>query len=359
MVNYYILLWTTAIGAALLLYCKSIFKDFHWPFALALSYTILQTFGFSQWVQIQTPYSMPFNMVLKIHHCEALIVIFLCVFLLKTVRVNLKWFSYICAFNIILTLCLSPFHFKGFHLIGLAINPAMNAAITSICLPFVFLLPNVWIMPLLTLGGILIVSTKNFTPVLALVVGFFGPAFFQSEKKIRNFSIVFMLLAVLFFFIHKKGNVIDRVENWVFFGRYWKDNFNLFLGAGNASFSTWGPELQRQGFLSYDNFHHWWYQKMAEFTGNKYWFQGYTTAHWYWLWLHSDVYQTLWELGVIGLVLWANCIVRVLYRVRKNEPVLASMLAWLTVAVFYYPLHFPIHLGLGLGLISVAIKKES
>lgn len=347
------------MGLVLLLFCRSLFKDFHWSFALALSYTILQTFGFSQWVQVADPYSMPMNMVLKIHHTEALLVILLSVFLLKTVRLKYQWFAYLCAINIVVTICCLPFHPGGFHMIGLSVNPAMNAAITAICLPFIFYLSDVYIMPLLTAGIIMVAATKNFTPILALVIGFFGPSFLQSDKKVRNSSIVLVLLLALFIAIHKKANVIDRMDNWVFFGSYWKDHFNWLIGAGNASFSTWGPIIQKSSYLSYDNFHERWARSMAEFTGNKWLFEGFTISHWYWLWLHSDIYQTLWELGVIGLALWTNCIIRVLYIMRRNEPVIAGMLAWLTVATFYYPLHFPIQLGLGLGLISFAIKKEN
>lgn len=357
MVNYYVILWTIFIGLVLIFFCKNIFRDFRTSFALAISYTILQTFFFSQYVQIADPYSTPLNMVLKIHHTEGLLVVILCVFILRNIRPNLKWLGYLCALNIILTLCLLPFRPSGFHMIGMSINPAMNASITAITLPFLFYLPAVLIVPFFILGICIILGTGNFTPILAMVVGFFGPSFLQSNKKIRNASILITGLSIMFLLVHKKGNIIDRMDNWLLFGRYWIHNFNLLIGAGNASFSVWGPVIQRSGFVSYDRFHSWWYNSMAELTQNKYFATGGAT-HWYWLWLHSDIYQTLWELGLIGFGLWVNCIFRVLKTLRFNEPVLAGSLAWLTVAAFYYPLHFPIQLGLGLFLISFAIKRE-
>lgn len=351
--HYYQIYWGLAILTVLSFYCKSLFKYFHVSFAIAATYTVFQTYLFGFWIDNFEPYSAPLNMVLKIHHEEALVMLLLALFLLKEIKIKPKWLGWLCVTNILVTLILLPVHVEKFHMIGLSMNPAMNAAITSITMPFLFSLPSPFIMPFLSLGAILILATKNVTPVLALIAAFFGPAFFVSRHKARNLSLMLLAAVVLFALIHNHSNVKDRIENWNLFGTYWKAHFPWFIGSGNGSFIDWGPLIQKNAVFSDEMF----FNKFMPFF-DKTWESYNARPHWYWLWLHSDIYQTLFELGAIGLILWANAIIRALYRVRRNEPVIAGMLSWLVVAAFYYPLHFPIQLGLGLALLTVAIKKE-
>lgn len=358
-IGYYQINWGLWYLFAFFFLFRWLFKKFHWSFALAIAYTLLNTYGFGIWTELKQPYAMYTNMTLKIHHEECLIIILLCLFILDYINIGAKWFAYLCATNIIVTICMLPFNIGGFHMVGLSANPAMNAAITAITLPFLFYLPSNLIIVFLTLGAILIFSTGQFTPILALIVAFLGPRFLESEKKVRNATVLIVMASVIFLLIHNKNNVVDRLYHLELFAKYWlhnndwKHKFNYLIGCGNGSFNFWGPHAEQQTYVTDEMF----FNRFMPFFDKK-WVNYHNRPHWYWLWLHSDILQTLFEMGTLGLLVWINTVAQAVWRMRKNEAVLASMLAWLTVAVFYFPLHYPIQMMLGVFLISFAIKKE-
>ncbi len=351
MVNYYGIVWGLAFLSFFVFYFKYLFKTFHWSFALAVGYTLLNAYGFSMWLDSKEPYSPALNLVLRLAHQETIIIILGCVFILDKMQPKLKWLSYICVANIVLTLIrmLPHLHIAGW-LSGMSENPAMNGAITAITFPFLFYLADGWVLPYLALAIITILMSHSITPVLALIVGFFGPSFIASQKKLRIGAGVILCSSILFFFVYRYPNICDRTLNWEFFGRYWAGHFSALIGAGNGSFSVWGPVVQKMSNTATDNF----FTRISPYLGMG----QYERVHWYWMWLHSDWYQTLFELGVIGFVLWGNVVAHILYKFRKHEVLLGGSMAWLSVALFYYPLHFPVQLFLGLFLISFAIKKE-
>lgn len=355
MANYYQIYWFLAFSLAFFLYSKYLFETFKFSLALALTYTIFQTFLFGEYITTQTPYSMPVNLVLKVHSLEALLTVFLSIFIVDRIKINPKIMAYVCIVNIVVTAILIPFtkHLNWPPMAGLSMNPAMNASITAITLPFLFYLADIYIVPFITFGIILILMTKNFTPILAVAIGFFGPSFLESRKKTRYLSIGIVAGLLTFFLFRHHSHIEDRLYNWKFFWHYWRENFNWLVGSGNGSFSTWGPIAQRMSTFNDDAF----LKRFLPSVSNI-WANYHGMAHWYWLWLHSDIYQTLWEMGVMGLMLWAWAIYDILKSVRKNEIIFAGCLSWLVVAMFYYPLHFPIQLGLGLSLFVLARNFE-
>lgn len=351
--QYVLIYWAIAYCVFLCFYSRYLFKTFHWSFALAMAYTIAQTLFSSEWLDWKEPYSMPVNLVLKTQFLGALFILLGSVWILERLKPNPKWLGYLCVTNIALTIVFIPIHFEKDWLIGLCMNPAMNGAITAITLPFLFSLNEAFVFPLFLVGVILIFMSHSTTPVFALLASFFGPSFFASRRKTRFMAIAVVAIALLCYLVPDFSNASDRMTNWVFFGKYWWHHFNVFFGSGNDSFTIWGPVIQKMDTVVTDNFLASFLPRLGDhFTG----YQGPT--HWYWLWLHSDIYQTLFELGIIGLVLWSIAVWTALRSMRKNEMFLGGSLAWLVTASLYYPLHFPVQLFIGLFLISFAIKKK-
>ncbi len=330
--HYFQIYWGLAAALALYIYCKHLFKHFHWSFSLAVSYTLVQSICFSIWVEHAQPYAAFTNAALKIHHQETAIIILFAVFLMKKVIPKPEWLGWLCFANVIATIGFkfSPITTEQGWLIGLSVNPSMNAALTVITLPFLFFLPEYLIFWSIMAAFVLIFMSQSTTPVLALFASFLLPVFFRSNKKILVLSFLTALTCVSALLIPNFINTCDRVENWRLFGRYWLENYNWLIGSGNGSFYMLGPIIQRVNGL--ENF--------------------------FWLWAHSDIFQTFLELGAIGLSLWGIAVSHILYRLRDNTPWFMAAFAWLVTAALYYPVHFPIHLWLGMMIANVAIKKE-
>lgn len=351
-INYFAIYWGIAFTICFFLYFKHLFKIFHWTFALAVSYTISQTILFGWYTQYWEPYSQKLNMALKIHGMETLIVFFLALFILEKVTFKPIWFSYIFVVNITATLLFIPFRclFKTTWLMGLTVNPSMNACVTAITMPFVFLLPLRWQIPLFVTGLILVLISHSTTPVFCVLAAFFFPVLLGSRRKWIPGVILFALVLALCFLVPNFIHVFDRGDNYLFFWKEWRGRFNPLIGCGNGGFYIWGPLLTDLKTRFTDAFFRNLYSHLGVGVGDRV-----IDA---WAWLHSDIYQTLFELGVIGLILWALAVGSILKRLMKNMIYLGGAVAWLTCALFYYPVHFPLHLFLGLSLSSIAIKNQ-
>lgn len=355
--NYFPLSWHLCIFLCLGFYCKSLFKKLHWSFALAVTYTILQTYLNIAWLETALPYSEKVIIGLIHHHQVALIVLLLFTFLMSVVTVNEKWMSYLCCLNIALTsiFWFFPLPINMKWLSGLAVNPSMNGSITAMTWPFLFLLKeSLLILPLAALGIVLIFASKSTTPVLAFLAIIFLPFALRAGKKAKLIAAGLLTgsIAAAIAFIPNFIHPYDRMQQYMFFWRLWRERFNAFVGSGNGSFYIWGPLSQKLNLVETDRF----FDKL--FNGIH--IPRGATAHWYYLWLHSDIYQTLFELGIIGLSLWSVAVFYILKSLyhSNNRAWLSAAIGWLITATFYYPLHYPVHLAIGLMIATVAIKKE-
>jgi hypothetical protein len=347
--NYFAWQWNAALLLFFYLYSKHLFKKFPRSLALALAYTILQTYSFTEYTEHFQPYGSLLNSLLCFKGIQALLMIFISIWVIEFVHIKEKWLAYLCITNIVVTLLLYPFDIVRNWAVGLSVNPAMNGAITATTLPFLFTLDSVFIFPLLALAVLCIILSNSTTPLMGLFAALFLPQFFYSKKKIYW---VVWAVVVAFVAVSLKPDLIngtDRVPNYIYFLDKWKVMFHPIIGAGNGSFNVWGPTIGRD---AQDGGWFW------RFFQNNLNIKNYSRTLYLWQWMHSDILQTLWELGVIGFLLWVNAIIRLLYRVKNNAILFGAALAWLATATLYYPLHWPIQLFLGLAIISFAIKNE-
>lgn len=355
--NYSAYIWYIFYFAFFSLYIKHLFKLFHWSFALAVGYTILNTLCFSIWTETTEPYSHIVNMTLMIQHQTAVIVTMLILFAMEKITPKSKWMMWLCVTNIIVTAGCWLFGITAGQnwLVGLSINPAMNGAITAITITFLFMCYEVWLLPLTIAAIILIFMSQSTTPVLALIAAVFTPWFFTTKRKIPLVIFLLALTCVSAWLIPDFVNACDRLVNWKGYYKIWRENFNPLIGSGNGTFALWGPLYKKLETFTADAF-------LVRFLGklDPRLFKDYLPTHWVWLWLHSDIYQTLWELGIIGILLWANSVYFIFRNlVKKRESHwLSAAGAWIVTATLYYPLHFPIQLCLGAAIAGVAIKNK-
>lgn len=335
--NYIAIGWNTAVVLAVLFYGHHLLKIFHWSFVLAVIYTLLQGFGFAAYTAAFRPYAPAPNMTLSIHYWEAFATVLLAVVIMEKMRVRDRWMIWICVTNVVLTTILIPWDiYRENHswLMGLSVNPGMNGAITAVTLPFLLLLYPAWLsMSLIVLGIFLLFYSGASTPVLAGIASVLLPLIVCKRVCSRRWEFPLFLIAftcVLAVFVPDFSSSTGRIGQWTVLFRSWRDLFNPLIGSGNGSFHIWGPTIQ-----------HWDGTRLN-----------------YYLWMHCDILQTLFELGVIGLALWANAFIFMVINLRNKPLWLGAGAAWLATACTYYPIHFPIQLFLGMCIASIAIKRE-
>jgi hypothetical protein len=103
------------------------------------------------------------------------------------------------------------------------------------------------------------------------------------------------------------------------------------FGMGNGSFLLLGPEIQRAAGLG-------------------------APGQWF-LWLHSDWLQLVFEMGAVGLAvyLWLAWDAVRAARDRGDWPLAAALLGFAASAVFQYPVHLPLFAFTGIALVATAV----
>lgn len=126
----------------------------------------------------------------------------------------------------------------------------------------------------------------------------------------------------------EKGDFLKdgfRFPAYKLFMGYWWHHMNWVTGVGPGSFQTQGPLIQIE-----KNF-------MVDMTGKNFSF--------FWLWLHSDWMQIAFELGLVGIILFAliylQCTWKVYSRFRPKDSALFGLLCAIGAAgIFDYPMRY-------------------
>ncbi len=116
----------------------------------------------------------------------------------------------------------------------------------------------------------------------------------------------------------------------VMMGWWWKDGSILF-GKGYGSFILYGP----------------WIQVHQKFSLQA-----------YFIWMHSDWIQILFESGIVGLALSVAVTCQILYRARHRVELLVSIVAFIATMVFQFPWHLANFAAAGTLLGLMALKGE-
>jgi hypothetical protein len=172
---------------------------------------------------------------------------------------------------------------------------------------------GLFIKPLAALGVVAIALSSSGISYIALLFG--AATFLWLVDPGLWVAIVVMIITGLGLgeYVKPEFNThLSRYDAWGVFWRFWRANFNPFFGSGLGTFRLWGPAAQ-----------------MAEhFREDKGW----------WLWAHNDWFQTMFELGAVGLSLATWCLVSALKRCRQRPALFSSLVAFAVVAMGNYPL---------------------
>lgn len=124
-------------------------------------------------------------------------------------------------------------------------------------------------------------------------------------------------------------NDSNRIRTWKFFMDYWKYE-NHWLGTGAGTFAIFSSTIQTVK----GNFDNAW-----------------------WIWLHNDWLQILFEHGYIGLSLYVSLFVLAVYKLfRRGEDMAAlSLMLYGAMATVNYPLHLAFTAALGAWLMAYAL----
>jgi hypothetical protein len=216
--------------------------------------------------------------------------------------------------------------------IGLLGNRSLGASFTAIwifwCFHFIKMLKEWgkdWVIPKETreaiegaislaagIGVLAVLVSHSTISYLAMLI---GGAIYLFIRWPKFFVVPAILLGVgVSLGGYIKPNFFDyglRTGPWLMFMSFWRQHFLLLLGSGLGTFKFWGPAAQMA-----NHFHE---------------------GRW-WLWLHSDWLQILFELGAVGLALAIWCFGVVLKRAWKSLPLFLSLLVLGVTMGGNYPL---------------------
>lgn len=192
-------------------------------------------------------------------------------------------------------------------------NPSTNASMLVVCLPLVAaVIPLGEFLLLPILGAALLGKSSIGIGMCVLWVVAYG-------WRTLNPGIVFLGAPVIFLLGkithgHKElFNSSGRFQMWEFFIKLWAKNpKNWLFGTGFGTFGVFSTNLQQA------------------FNVNP--------TDW-WIWMHNDWLQMLFECGVVGLALMAWLYLSCVWKLRKQTPELQSLLLFGVMMGCNYPLH--------------------
>lgn len=185
---------------------------------------------------------------------------------------------------------------------------SFDASICTMLLPwFALSRPLHWIniaISLFVLGVIL--STGATTPIVMLVA--MGSVMLWQRGHWKWLIPLPLLLAGLAYY----GSSSGRVGAWGSLFEWWRDNANPVIGTGLGTFEWLGPYIQMSNGQTQEFF----------------------------LWMHNDYLQVLFEGGLVGLGLFLAVCVLCAWRAREKKIVLPCLAAIGVCMLSQFPLHW-------------------
>lgn len=221
----------------------------------------------------------------------------------------------ISRFNIYLSLLFLPVNDMYFS--GIVVNKAMNSILLIMLLPYALIDASKRYRAFYTAATFLcVLLSKSSSAYLVACVYVLWHLYFSG---IRYKNILALILG---------GGLgvagIKLVPNALYGGErflsYWI-SFKMFtlgdwlLGMGPASFFTFSAKLQQRIQVMDNGF---------------------------WIYMHSDPLQYLFEYGILGVPFLLFTLYYTLKHAGRRE--ILVLLCMLTGSIFYYPFHFPVHL---------------
>jgi hypothetical protein len=212
---------------------------------------------------------------------------------------------------------------------GVLLNPSMNATMAACALPFVFKhfpRPMAWMMVALSVSAALLGGTS-------LGLGFICAYLVLRDPRLLLAAPAILALGLWRFGERELLSNGDRWPMWQFFMKAWANNpIHWWFGSGFGTFGVFSINLQN-----------------AAVDNNKYW----------WVWLHNDWLQCLFETGMTGLTLMVGTFltgVRNLW-LRGERHELHALLLFGMAMFINFPLHVGLSAAFGAWLIVIALHR--
>lgn len=218
---------------------------------------------------------------------------------------------------------------------GLLVNPSMNASMMAVTLPFIFQAFPITISGPILLSMIAVVLLGKTSLGLGMIAAFLC-IHFLSKKRLKYLlmSPFLLLLGWYFYGVEELLSNGDRFLMWKFFITQWSINpIHWLFGTGYGTFGVFSLNLQN-AFKVRDGF--------------------------WWLWMHNDWLEQLFNTGLVGLSLMAGTFFSGLWRLFKTDRIMEFQSLFL-FGVFM-SVNYPLRVGLtcvfGAWLITLALQKD-
>jgi hypothetical protein len=204
----------------------------------------------------------------------------------------------------------------GYGYSGIVDYPSVNGVLTVVC--YYLLLPFLSkhqkaVATVLTLLAIL--ASKSSTPLGAFIVGAIALGCKTWKTALTAAAAGVLLLSLGYAFDHQLFNPQGRVEAWGIFMSVWSETFPLFFGSGPGTFSSLAIETQLA--------------------------KNYMVGHYY-LFMHNEWLQVLYETGLIGLFFVVGIFTLALYKSfkRSDHYTVAALVSYGAASLLVFPLRY-------------------
>jgi len=259
-------------------------------------------------------------------------------------------FGSLCFVNSLMTLYSI---FAGNHNHGFFGNPSMNALMIVMLYPFLVVIPKKieyvhattseifknhklavlrdLLHTLVPLAAVLM--AKEIVPVVAMVACWLLMMVkdweFSAKQKTRAITGLIIIVGLYFVYNHSLLSNSGRFNVWGLCLRWWHDNGFVLRGTGQGTAFMFLPMIQDQ-------------------AGEP--------SNW-WIVLHNDFLQVLFEQGIFGLILYSLLYVSCLYRSRDRNYLFIAVVIYGIGSFFNFPSHVAVHAFVGMFLVARAYER--
>ncbi len=328
--------WTVLVGVFILYSLKDLWAKSP-LFALALGYCLLSGVWFSLSPYGYTQSLEPIDRdILALSGLKGLVYLFALIMLAKRKEIervfDWLWVPAIAASTWLLVSCLLEFHIKGPSL-----NSSMSSTLVAIMAPSIWRKVN-WRKPggamLWALPWLSVFAAKSSIGLVAVSLGLITYVF-VSARAFKLFAAFALNAAVAFgAFASTHWPMVERsfsgrLDFWAGTLKFWLagDLARVVFGYGLGSYYAYGPTIQ-------ETIAHKFERDVILVTA------------------HNDVLQCAFEIGVIGLALWAMAYAQLAFAHRK-DPLAMAFFAILAASALG---NFPHHLGIEAAVILVCLN---
>lgn len=235
-------------------------------------------------------------------------------------------------------LVLSPDRCRGENTCGGIIgNPSMNACFLVVLLPIALKALDVWAkVAAAVLVVFVVLISKASIPIGLLVALVALMALGLTNRRTAAIAIIcspLLLLLGRWLLGSELLNSGDRLLMWKFFLSKWNVVSNWIFGTGYGTFGVFSINVQKH-FHMRDNG--------------------------WWIWIHNDWLQELFEVGLVGLLLMAATYLRALLLLVKERLLheAVSLILYGLMMLMNYPAHLAPTAAFGAWLAVVALSSK-